>query len=458
MYDAEVDICLQRSTISDLLKILQDVFSREPPVVAKQDQETQASLRVENAPPVPPLPSELSHPISSNSSSFPQARSTPQSPPPPPPKPFLARSGRTEETLPPLQADLRYSQGDLNSHTLDRNNVWKMPEPSNVNIQRLQLQQDQQYLPSPTNQSQDHRHLSAISFPSESNSPTFSPSSINGDNRYSQVLRASDTAQSSRPQLRVGSPQAHLPHQSHLALHDRPSFQSVVQPQVQSFDPHLSNQIYSGPSASTQIPRKKPPEDLLTSPFDTPLPTNPIIAAPPVPPNPEKDALLYTISRTLTTQIHQTISTHASALQPLAAQHTALLNAQHALQQEKAALTTLRSQLDESERILHAAMHDADRCVADARRRKIPGVDEVLVAPTVVGEQLYTLAAEERACLEAREVLGRALDKGRVGVEGWVKNVRGLAREEFLKKALARKCAQGMGLVVGNEENRGRAA
>lgn len=96
-------------------------------------------------------------------------------------------------------------------------------------------------------------------------------------------------------------------------------------------------------------------------------------------------------------------------------------------------------------------MRDADNVIAEAKHRTVPPVDEVLVAPTVVGEQLYELVAEERACVEARGVLARALDRGRVGVEVWVRVNRGVAREEFLKKALVRKCASGLGLRVGEE-------
>lgn len=82
----------------------------------------------------------------------------------------------------------------------------------------------------------------------------------------------------------------------------------------------------------------------------------------------------------------------------------------------------------------------------DAQGRRRPEVDEVLVCPTIVGGQLYTLVAEEKACEEARLALGRGLDKGRVGLEVFVKQTRTLAREEFLKKALIRKVARGMGL------------
>ena len=88
-------------------------------------------------------------------------------------------------------------------------------------------------------------------------------------------------------------------------------------------------------------------------------------------------------------------------------------------------------------------------------KHSIPPPDAILVAPTVVGQQIYELVAEERACVEGRAVLGRALDKGRVGCESWTKGVRGLAREEFLKKALIRKAAGGMGLILDVDVDEG---
>jgi ESCRT-I complex subunit TSG101 len=67
------------------------------------------------------------------------------------------------------------------------------------------------------------------------------------------------------------------------------------------------------------------------------------------------------------------------------------------------------------------AMREADRVMEDAAKRRVPDVDDVLVAPTVVGGQLYVLAAEERGLKEGMFVLGRGLDKGRVGAEVFVK-------------------------------------
>lgn len=66
-------------------------------------------------------------------------------------------------------------------------------------------------------------------------------------------------------------------------------------------------------------------------------------------------------------------------------------------------------------------MREADRVMEDAGRRRAPDVDDVLVVPTVVGGQLYGLAAEERGIKEAMFVLGRGLDRGRVGADVFVK-------------------------------------
>ena len=90
---------------------------------------------------------------------------------------------------------------------------------------------------------------------------------------------------------------------------------------------------------------------------------------------------------------------------------------------------------------------------ADPRPESCPlrarGADEVLVAPTVVGKQLYDLVAEEQGLQHALYALQAALVRGVIGVDSWSRHTRGLAREAFLKRALIRKIGRGMGL----EEN-----
>jgi ESCRT-I complex subunit TSG101 len=140
-----------------------------------------------------------------------------------------------------------------------------------------------------------------------------------------------------------------------------------------------------------------------------------------VPPNPEKDALLRALSQTLVAQIRQTVTSNTSAITQLRAQQTALQTAYSRLQAELGELQQLDAALASNEQILKGAMIEADRVMEDARRRQAPDVDDVLVAPTFVGGQLYTLAAEERGIADALFVLGRALDKGRVGADVFVK-------------------------------------
>jgi ESCRT-I complex subunit TSG101 len=84
-------------------------------------------------------------------------------------------------------------------------------------------------------------------------------------------------------------------------------------------------------------------------------------------------------------------------------------------------LNDLEALLSSNEAILHQAMRDADKVLDDAKRRKVPNVDEVLVAPTVVAGQLYASVADERAIEESRAVLGKALDKGRISGGVWAK-------------------------------------
>lgn len=78
-----------------------------------------------------------------------------------------------------------------------------------------------------------------------------------------------------------------------------------------------------------------------------------------------------------------------------------------------------------------------------------PPIDDVLVAPTLVQNQLWNVEAEIAGLKEALWVLQRAVGAGRVGAAEFVKLNRSLGRELFLKMALARKIAKGLGLDLG---------
>ena len=202
--------------------------------------------------------------------------------------------------------------------------------------------------------------------------------------------------------------------------------------------------------------------DLLTSPFEVELPSiAPTGPAPPIPPNPEKDALLHAVSKTLAETLQTNITQSESAAHSLQSQSHSLHAAIATLQGEISSLKDFNATLQSNTSILQQSLHRADGVIADAQSRisssnpqastdpvasGLPSVDEILVAPTVVGKQLYDLVAEERGIQQAIYALQAALVKGVIGVETWSRHTRGLAREAFLKRALIRKIGRGMGL------------
>lgn len=185
-------------------------------------------------------------------------------------------------------------------------------------------------------------------------------------------------------------------------------------------------------------------------------------APPPIPPNPEKDALLRQLGSTLYGLRQRARQQNEALLGNLATQRAALLSARQALQADAAALAPLSALLASNTQILQQSLREADRVIEEQtesapsgdgsggqRRPKSPpfAIDDLLVAPTVVGNQLYDAVAEERALGDAIFVLGRAVERGRLAPAVFARTTRSLAREWYLKKALVRKIGRGMGLV-----------
>jgi ESCRT-I complex subunit TSG101 len=125
-----------------------------------------------------------------------------------------------------------------------------------------------------------------------------------------------------------------------------------------------------------------------------------------------------------------------------------MLKALSNMQSEIQALESLSGLLSSNTDILHGALRDADAMIDSSQHRTAPNIDEILVAPTVVGNQLYELVSEERSLGDALFVLGRAVERGRISPTVFAKMTRSLAREWYLKKALVKKIGKGMGLTV----------
>lgn len=180
---------------------------------------------------------------------------------------------------------------------------------------------------------------------------------------------------------------------------------------------------------------RKPVEDLMSSPLDpaASATTNMVsIPAPPIPPNPEKDALLRTISASLNSQIVQITSKNVSAIPSLESQYTAMQQAHQDMGSEVAQLKSLDAMLSSNEKLLHETLRDADKKMESVRNKEKPNVDDVLVAPTTVAEQLYGLVAEEQSLGDAMFALTRALDRGRISAEVYTKVRSGQASCDYI--------------------------
>ncbi|KAF1847758.1 UEV-domain-containing protein [Cucurbitaria berberidis CBS 394.84] len=444
-----------KSTLFDFLAVLQGVFAKEPPVRSKQQQQAQYSAPVQQAPPpVPPTPVEWRRTLhgTPGASPAPGPSNQPPAPPPKPPKPYEQNSPASQSQhnryaqpppLPPHppQQPQRNSYGappswqQQNPGTQQRQSSYDMSPATPVSRPPRAQFQAQGYQPNAY----------------ELGSPV-SPITPDGQRSASHYSR---TALPPQPPGNVPTQQYQGPPGPPQQQYGRPppAQQQYQQPPPQFYPAqaqHPQYQQQQQPPPQQAPPAPKPPIDLLDDSLEVTLPSQTgnqaPIPVPPVPPNPEKDALLRALSQTLVSQIRQTVSSNTAAVAPLRAQQAALQTAYSRLQAELGELQQLDATLASNEQILKGAMADADRVMEDARRRQAPDVDDVLVAPTVVGGQLYTLAAEERGIEDTLFVLGRALDKGRVSADVFVKQTRSLAREQFLKKALIKKIAKGMAL------------
>ncbi|XPS78742.1 suppressor protein stp22 of temperature-sensitive alpha-factor receptor and arginine permease [Ascochyta lentis] len=476
----------QKSTLFNFLALLRAVFAKEPPVRSRQAQPqytqnqaqpqytqnhaqpqytqnqaqpqyTQSHVPAQQGPPpvppppVPPPPADYrrsQHATSASPASPappPGPLHGPPVPPPKPPKPHEQNRPTPQpqhdryaqppplpphppQQQPPAQA---YQQSQRNSYGAPPN--WQQPAPTQA---QTTPQRQGSYPIGPatpmSNRSQPQAHAQNFQPGPYGLGSPISPMTPQGQRQASSHASQVPSQQHGQPQPQPQ--QYRQTSQQYPPQHQQYPYQQFQQPLPQQAPP----------------PPKAAPVNLLDDSLEVTLPSQQAnqtsLPVPPVPPNPQKDALLTALSQALVSQTRQIVASNQAAVTPLRAQQQALQTAYSRLQAELGELHQLDTALASNEQILKGAMVEADRAMDDARRRQAPDVDDVLVAPTVVGQQLYTLAAEERGIADALFVLGRALDRGRITADVFVKQTRSLAREQFLKKALIKKIAKGMAL------------
>ncbi|CAG8895766.1 unnamed protein product [Penicillium nalgiovense] len=411
-----------RSTIVDLLSILQDIFAKEPPVRYRQQVPHPQPEPAQTPPPLPPLPPGVGSSRQAQPLSPPTTQS--QIPPPPPPKPGAAGEPLQQQRHPADQYRSPPPVPPLPPKGQDSRQAYISTQSASPGIHSYQ-----HYAP-----------------PGQTGGPISSPRPL------SQPPTQQPAGQPMPPQW--GQGQAPYYRNSGAAVHHGTGSS------IASHAPLQANA--AGAPAKAETP------DLLTSPFEVELPSiAPTGPAPPIPPNPEKDALLHAVSQTLAEALSANAAQSDTAAQSLVSQSRSLHAAMATLQGELSALNTLHTTLQSNTTVLQQSIHRADVTIADAQARStsisassapststtsgdtpsgLPPIDDVLVAPTVVGKQLYDLVAEEQGIQQALYALQTALVRGVIGVDSWSRHTRSLAREALLKRALVRKIGRGMGL------------
>ncbi|PMB72733.1 Tumor susceptibility 101 protein [Beauveria bassiana] len=381
----------------DFLAILADVFAKEPPVVARQQRPAaQPQRHHETPPPVPPLPVEMAaRPV--------QPPASEQTRPPLPPKPLQDSRSSSGPPIPPL------------------------PPTS-----------------PPASQRQPSRYDSAPPLPPQAHQTELR--NAQGIGSYGAHVAGSSV----HPAPHAAPRQVHHPNASSaLPTFSQGNWQQQPPPPGSWGQTHHT-QTHSIPSEQTRAQAQPPPQDLLLDdPLTLDIPPPSTVKAPPIPPNPEKDQLLRQLAQTLAYMRQQSRQQNESSMAGLQAQRAAMVQAMNGLQSELGQLTQLSSVISSNTNILHEALRKADGVIEGSANHAKPDIDELLVAPTVVANQLYSLVAEERALGDAIFMLGRAVERGKIPPAVFAKTTRSLAREWYLKKALARKIAQGMGMGLG---------
>ncbi|KAK5994912.1 Tumor susceptibility gene protein [Cladobotryum mycophilum] len=385
-----------KSTIQDFLSVLSDVFAKEPPVIARQQSRpTIQSPPPQAPPPVPPLPPEMASPIPAVQTHPGPSESRP---PPPPPKPHQEPHFSPAPPVPP-------------------NPLTGPPVISPLGHSRVPSRYDSAPPLPPQTQASGSSYQNRpppIPHQQTAPAPALPPQSV-----LSPVHPLGQVGQQGPP---FG--------QGHWQQVPPPAWERTVSPPKPQQPP--------------------PPSNLLDDPLALDIPTH-AISAPPIPPNPEKDALLGQLAQTLASIRQRSRQQNDSSMAGLQAQRTAMLSAMSALQAEMGQLGQLSNAIASNANILHDALRRADSVVEGSRSHIVPDIDELLVAPTVVSNQLYRVVAEERALGDAIFMLGRAMERGRISPAAFAKMTRSLAREWYLKKALSRKIAEGMGLIIRHE-------
>lgn len=166
---------------------------------------------------------------------------------------------------------------------------------------------------------------------------------------------------------------------------------------------------------------------------------------PPRPINPELLALHDRLFTKIDTRLNTLASTLSASNARLEVLSSDLDRGLPAIEDEMSRLKAVRDVCATTGDGLQASVNELTSTLEGIQAREDPDPDSMVLATSIVGNQLVDLVAEDNAIEDTLYHLGRALNAERLDLERFMKQTRMLAREQFMKRALAMKISEGMG-------------
>ncbi|UTT92209.1 hypothetical protein NDA17_004088 [Ustilago hordei] len=169
------------------------------------------------------------------------------------------------------------------------------------------------------------------------------------------------------------------------------------------------------------------------------------VPPPPRPINPELLALHDRVYNKLTSRLSTLSNTLSFTNSRLELLSTDLDRGLPAIEDEMSRLRAVRDVCQTTGDRLSISVNEISESIRNLQAREEPDPDSMVLATSIVGNQLVDLVAEDNAIEDTLYHLGRALNAERIDLDRFLKQTRMLAREQFMKRALAMKISDGMG-------------
>ena len=166
---------------------------------------------------------------------------------------------------------------------------------------------------------------------------------------------------------------------------------------------------------------------------------------PPRPINPELLALHERVYSKIDQRLVTLSSTLQASNQRLEVLSSDLDRGLPAIEDEMSRLKAVRDVCKITGDRLQGSVDEITESIRSIQARDDPDPDSMVLATSIVGNQLVDLVAEDNAIEDTLYHLGRALNAERIDLDRFLKQTRMLAREQFMKRALAHKISEGMG-------------